>query len=391
MTRKSLFALILLISTAGLLSAQETPFSEMTFDTALKRSKSEEKPVLLFLYATWCSHCNKMKKEVFPDAEVSDCISKNFVAVAVDAEKGEGIDLKKKYPVSAFPSYFFINSNGQILYGMSGELKPEDFISEAKTALIPERQIPYLEKQFNADPTNGDKCYAYITTLKKAQLNVSVPTKKYLSSQTNEQLISETNWRIIANGVSDIESREFQYVLKNQAAFAKVSSPVRVEKKIVNIVSELLRPFTENLDTIAYYKNRPVAKTVGLRKTDSLIFTYDLVLSERTKSWKNYAKSTIESLEKYYWNSPEKLKETASNFEKNIADPESLQYALKLTERANELNPSADGYLLTARLYRKTNGLKKSREFAEKSREFSNTLGFSTKDADEFLSEIQSK
>jgi len=363
----------------------------MAFDSALQRSKLENKPILLFLYATWCSHCNKMKKEVFTDAGVSGFITKNFIAVWVDAEKGEGIKLKKKYPVSAFPSFFFIDPNGQVLYGMSGELKPEDFISQARTALIPERQIPYLEREFNANPTNADKCYAYITTLKKAQLDLSIPTKKYLSSQTDAQLVSETNWRIIANGVSDIESREFQYVLKNQSAFAKVSSPVRVEKKIVNIVSELLRPFTETLDTIGYYKNRPIAKTVGLRKTDSLVFTYDLLLSERTKSWKKYVKSATESSEKYYWNNPEKLKETASNFEKNIANPESLKYALKLTERANALKPSADGYLLEARLFQKTNELQKSRESAEKSRNFSNSLGFNTKDADEFLSKIQSK
>lgn len=384
-------ALLLLLLICNLSFAQPSPFSDGGFETAIQNSKKDKKPVLLFLYATWCSHCNKMKKEVFTTAEVSDFIAKNFVAVAVDAEKPEGIELKKKYPVNAFPAFYFIDSDGQILYGLSAELTSADFISEAKNALITEKQIPFLEKQFNADYKNADKCYAYITTLKKARLDVAVPTKKYLSTQTNEQLLTETNWRIIANGVSDIESREFQYVLKNQSAFAKVSSPVRVEKKIVNIVSELLRPFTENLDTIGYFKNRPIAKSVGLRKTDSLIFTYDLLLSERTKNWKSYAKSAIESSQAYYWNNPEKLKETASNFQKNVADPESLKYAIKFTDRANEIKPSADGYLLTARLYQKMNDFKKCREFAEKSRSFSSSLGFSTKEADALLTEIQIK
>jgi len=389
MKLKSVFLLLLFIS--NLSFAQQSPFSEGGFEAAIQKSKKEKKPVLLFLYATWCSHCKKMKKEVFTNPEVSGFITENFVAVAVDAEKPEGIGLKKKYPIDAFPAFFFIDPDGAVLYGLLRECTATDFISEATMALTPEKQIPYLEKQFNADYKNADRCYAYITTLKKAHLDVSVPTKKYLSTQSNEQLLTETNWRIIANGVSDIESREFQYVLKNQAAFAKVSSPVRVEKKIVNIVSELLRPFTENLDTIGYYKYRPIAKTVGLRKTDSLIFTYDLLLSERTKNWKSYAKAAIESSQTYYWNNSEKLKETTSNFQKNVADPESLKYAIKLTERANEIKPSADGYLLTARLYQKMNDFKNCREFAKKSRDFSSALGFSTKEADALLAEIQIK
>jgi len=389
MKLRSVVLLLLFISNMSF--AQQSPFSDGGFENAIQSSKKDKKPVLLFLYATWCSHCNKMKKEVFTTAEVSNFIAKNFVAVAVDAEKSEGIELKKKYPINAFPAFYFIDSDGQILYGLSGELTPPEFISEAASAQIQEKQIPFLEKQFNNDYKNPDKCYAYITALKKARLDVAVPTRKYLSTQTNEQLVTETNWRIIANGVSDIESREFQYVLKNQPAFAKVASPVRVEKKIVNIVSELLRPFTENLDTIGYFRNRPIAKTIGLRKTDSLIFTYDLLLSERTKNWKSYAKSAIESSQTYYWNNPEKLKEIALNFQKSLTDPESLIYAVKITERAGEIKASADGYLLTARLYQKMNDLKKCREFAEKSRNFSNSLGFSTKEADELLTQIQNK
>jgi len=98
------------------------------------------------------------------------------------------------------------------------------------------------------------------------------------------------NWRIIANGVSDIQSRPFQYVLQHQKEFASVSSPVRVEKKIINIVTELLKPYADGLDTLNYKKNRPIAKTIQLHKTDSIIFTYDIQIAERTKNWSAYKK-----------------------------------------------------------------------------------------------------
>ncbi len=382
-----LFLFFILFNYIESVSAQTNPFSDDGLSTALQKSKSEKKPVLLFLYAEWCAHCNKMKKEVFTNPEVVNFISKNFVATAVDAEKGEGVLLKKKYSATAYPSFVVMDADAKTLYGFVGELTAEAFLSEAKTALIPERQLPYLEQQFNRDFSNGDACYAYITTLKKANIDVSAVTKKYLQTQTEKQLVTETNWRIIANGVSEIDSREFQYVLKNQQAFAKVSSPKRVERKIVHTVSELLRPFTNNLDTIGYYKNRPLAKSVGLRKTDSLIFTYDLLLSERTKNWKMYAKAAHESVALYYSNDPEKLKETALVYQKNITENAALQQAIKWTEQAVSLKPAADGYLLAAKLYYKINDLKKSREFVTKSKSFSESLGFSTKEADDFLSE----
>ena len=382
------FTLLFVFFSSNLFS-QESPFNEIGFDAALQKSKAENKPILLFLYATWCSHCNKMKKEVFTEASVIDFLSKNFVCVSMDAEKGEGVFLKDKYNIRAFPGFVFLNVKAEQLYGFSGEYKPENFISEAKTALIPERQLPFLEKEFNADFKNADKCYAYITTLKKTGADVSEPAKKYLQTQTEPQLVSMINWRIIANGISEIDSREFQYVLKHQKEFAGVSSPVRVEKKIINIVQELLRPYVEKPDTIGYVKMRPLAKSIQMFKTDSLVFTYDLMIGEYAKNWNFYKKSAIESVDKYYGNHPEKLKEVALNFQKNVTDPASLKFALQWTTKSVEIKPSADGYLLAAKLSQKITDPKKARDYAEQSKKFSESLGFSTKDADDFLKELK--
>lgn len=372
-------------------TAQTFNYEQQDFSQALELSKKQQKPILLFLYASWCSHCNKMKKEVFTDAAVTSFVSSNFIPIAIDAEKGEGIILKQKYSVAAFPAFIYIDKNNKLLYALTGEFKTDKFIEESKNALDPAKQLPQLEEAFMKDPENANACYAYILALKKGPGDATAVAQKYFTTVTDKQLVSDINWRIFANGITDINSREFQYVLKHQKEFAAVSSPFRVQKKIVHTVSELLRPFTENLDTIAYYKQRSIAKTIQLRPTDSLIFTYDLLLTERTKNWKAYQKAASESAEDYYWQQPEKLKEIALNLEKNTVDFPSLTYGLKIAERAVAIKPSADGYLLVAKLSQKTNQKEKALDFARKSHSFSTSLGFETKEADDFLKQIQAK
>jgi len=375
------------------LTAQNQTFdyAQQDFSQALQLSKTQQKPVLLFLYASWCSHCNKMKKEVFSDSGITAFVAKNFVPIAIDAEKGAGVSLKQKYSVSSFPAFIYIDQNNELLYALTGEFTAEKFIEESKNALDPAKQLPQLEKTFLKDPTHAAACYAYILALKKGPGNATIPAQKYFSTLSEKQLVSDINWRIFANAITDINSREFQYVLNHQKEFAAVSSPFRVEKKMVHTVSELLRPFTETLDTTAYFKQRSIAKTIQLRKTDSLIFTYDLLLAERTKNWKTYQKTASESAEAYYWQQPEKLKEIAAILEKNVTENVGLIYGLKVAERAVAIKPSADGYLLVARLLQKMNQEDKAVDFGQKSRSYSQSLGFDTKDADEFLNQIQNK
>ena len=168
-------------------------------------------------------------------------------------------------------------------------------------------------------------------------------------------------------------------------------SPLRVERKIINIVSELLVPFTESLDSISYYKKRKIAKTVALQKTDSLIFTYDLTLAERSLNWGLYKRASLDGTEKYVWNSDNKLKEIGQVYLQNIPDNNALSKAIDWGKRALELNNSADGNLLVAGLYLKINDKKSGIKYAENAKLITTQMGWSTTDADALLKQLNAK
>jgi thioredoxin-related protein len=367
---------------------------ETPYKTALENAKTQEKPLFVMLYADWCPHCNQMKKEVFSDPAVMDFLKKNYVCVWKNVEKEEGIALKDKYNTKSLPTFLFIDPVSEtLLYALKGESKKADFLTEANYALNPRMQLPYLEKQFLDDPGNSTKFFAYLNTLKKGKdrTDLSIPTHIYLNTQSDAQLVSELNWRVIANGVTDIKSREFQYVLNHQKDFAAVASQNRVDRKIESIVNELLRPYVDGLDTINYYKQREIAKSIRLQKTDSIVFKFDLTLAERTEKWQQYKKVTLEDTQKIVWNDASFLKEIGQTYLKHITDTESLKKSIVWVKRSLELNDSYDGNLLVARLYNKIKDKKSALKYAKDAKEIGSEMGWGIKDVDDLLVELNKK
>ncbi|MFC4479849.1 thioredoxin family protein [Flavobacterium chungangensis] len=388
-----LFILFLSVTFQTITSQNQFVPVDVPYKTALENAKKEGKPLFVMLYADWCPHCNLMKTEVLNDPAVIDFLNKNFVCTYKNIEKEEGIALKNKFNTKSLPTFLFLDTNETLIYALKGEMKKAEFQNELRYALNPKMQLPYLEKEFLADPSNSDKFFTYLNTLKKGKdrTELSIPTHVYLNTQTDNQLVSELNWRVIANGVTDIKSREFQFVLNHQKEFAAVASQNRVDRKIESIVNELLRPLVDNLDTVNYYKQREIAKSIRLQKTDSLVFKYDLTLAERTEKWNFYKKVTLEDTQKLVWNDASFLKDIGNTYFKHIKDTESLKKAISWVDRSLELNDSYDGNLLEAKLYNKIKNKKKALEYAKNAKAIAKEMDWNSKEVDVLLAELNTK
>src|SRR5262249_6147 len=154
-----------------------------------------------------------------------------------------------------------------------------------------------------------EKSFNYVYALRIAMLDCSEPAKKHLATQNDSQLLNITNWKIIANGIMDINSREFQFVLKHQKEYSVIASPGRVERKIVNVADELLTPYVNGKDSVGYFTRRPMAESIHHPKVDSLIFKYDLNIYERLNNWEEYRKTADKSAESLAWNNSSQLRD----------------------------------------------------------------------------------
>ena len=318
-----------------------------------------------------------------------------FVCMGINAEGKEGLDLKNKFKnkiiVKAYPTFVFMDSNENVLNCISGEFKVEEFITEAKNALNPALQFSTLKNAFYSDVTNAENCIKYIIAVRKAGLDATKVAEAYLNTKKPEELYTEANWKIMANGINNIDAPEIKLIANNQEAFAKVSSPIRVEKKLVFVTSDNLRPLAETLDTINYYKRRPIAESFHIRKVDSLLFQYDVLISENTKNWKAYRKAADANVEKYLWKNATNLVEVSTNYLNHINDKTALDNAIKWSLQALTLGESLDKYLLVAKLYQKQKNLAKAIEYAEKGKTFGSNLGWKIDEFDKLLNELKKK
>lgn len=110
----------LICSSSWSQSNQEIFFYSADFERTLAFAEEVNRPIFIDLYAFWCGPCRKMSKEVFTDPEIADFFNANFINKKINAEKGEGIELTKKFKVKSYPNLIFLNSKGEVILRAKG-------------------------------------------------------------------------------------------------------------------------------------------------------------------------------------------------------------------------------------------------------------------------------
>jgi hypothetical protein len=213
--------------------------------------------------------------------------------------------------------------------------------------------------------------------------------KTYFSTQSDRQLLTETNWMIISNGITDISSREFQFVLSHQKEYAAITSPERVEKKILFLVNSLLNPMVLAKDTVNYFIQRKPVAAIHLFKVDSLLFNFDILLFQTTGNWSAYKKVTLASVETYVWNNYSKINEIADAYLKNIVDKSALAKAVKWLQRSLELHEEYGTCILCARLYLKMDQKQDAILMLQKGKSIAQKDGWDYTEGDKLLEELK--
>ncbi len=90
-----------------------------SLSSALERARQNNRRVLLIFCTDWCGFCKKLKRDILPGADVRAALG-GYVLTELDAEKGEGKSLARRYGVSGYPTLIVMDSSGQELKRMSG-------------------------------------------------------------------------------------------------------------------------------------------------------------------------------------------------------------------------------------------------------------------------------
>ena len=239
-----LFIVILLPATA-----QESGirFFHGTWDEAVALAKKEKKKIFVDFFTEWCGPCLNMALTVFPLPEVGETYNKNFICLKIDAEKGEGRELAKKYGIHSYPSYIFINPKTQEMIHRSGGNKPvADFIADTKGALNPKLSSIYLTEKYKSGNYDDKFLMDYIRGQKISDnRNLQKDFDRLIGM--GHKLTEREIWDLYRECVIGYQNPYIKEISDNYVQFAELFGKKEVDEKLAEATAYAPVSFTEKL------------------------------------------------------------------------------------------------------------------------------------------------
>ncbi len=154
--------LLLFVSLLVIPAMAQTNFREIAYKEALAAAKAEKKLVFIDFYTSWCGPCKMMMKNIFPLKEVGDYLNAKFVCIKIDAEKGEGPELAKKYKVKAYPTFVVIDATEKVLMTKEGgSMDGISFITSIDRQIDPNKTPERMQQRYESGERTADLISAY--------------------------------------------------------------------------------------------------------------------------------------------------------------------------------------------------------------------------------------
>ena len=331
------------------LSGQGIEFFHGTFDEAKAKASESNQLIFVDAYTTWCGPCKRMAAQVFPTKEVGDFFNANFVNMKLDMERGEGLKFRQNYPVQAFPTFFWIDGDGQVVHKAKGARQPADFVALGESAVKKYDSSVKWKVQYDAGDKSYEVVYNYIKELNNSKKSSLKVTNAYLKTQDNLQ--SDENLRLILEGATEVDSKPFEYLIENK-------------KKIVALEGE--EAVNAKIETAAKATAQKGAKYESLSLVDASVDAMKTHLPElagkfETDQYMNYAVATRDAdlyygqcktyVKKYADDNAWRLSKVSTTVLRNfVSHPDLRELAEQAAEKALEIKPTDDRIITYATL-----------------------------------------
>lgn len=392
---------VLLTAAAGFAQTETASASGIQFETGtwaeiLAKAKQQNKYVFVDAFTTWCGPCKWMDKNVFPTAEAGEFFNKNFVNAKIDMEKGEGLDIAKKYSVQAYPTYLYVDGDGNLVHRVVGSMETPKFIAASSDALNPDKQYGTLLRKFDAGDRNPDFLYKAAFAAQSAYDNKKAQEigAAYLKTQTN--LLEEKNVKFISMFTGSASDPNFEFMRKNAAAFeGAMGGKEQYASRMYQIAFQssyadlgVKRDMTKEQAPEYITKAKDYFKKVLPEQEAKLLANFSMNIHRLTKDWENFAKAAIAYYDNNTTVNAMELNSIAWTFYESIDNPEYLKKALNWGLQSVKLE---EGYANTdtvASLYSKLGDKKNAKLYAEKAIALGKAAGEDVSSTEKLLKEI---
>jgi len=213
-------------------------------------------------YAEWCGPCKRMAKMEFVKADVGEIYNENFINLKLDMESKNGRTFDSKYPVSAYPTMFFIDGEGKVIKKIKGGQKGDQLIAMAKAAIKGHDTSGKYKEKYDAGDRSYEVVSSYINALNKSGKPSLRISNIYLKS--NPDISTDQLMKFYHIATVDADSKIFDKMVENKTAIVSIVGADAFDKKIKhacnNTVEKAIEFETESLLDEAVEKSKHLTK-----------------------------------------------------------------------------------------------------------------------------------
>lgn len=380
----SLCLLLLIVPLTGALAQDSITsiiFAENSFAELLTQAQEEDKLIFIDAYTTWCGPCKLMAKKVFTQARVAAIYNERFINAKFDMERGEGPGLANRYSVVAYPTYLFVNGDGELVHKGLGYIPADNFLELADVA-VSDESMGAMNERYAA----GDRDPAFVGSYLKL-LNDSYEEER-ANTVLGKYLDSQEDWskpeivEMIVASPGQVGDKRAIYLVEHAAAAEKVVGSARfmgaLQQTFVNgyMIENGKRGMVLPDDLTDYYaKHAPSLK-------GRLLDHYRLYFYERLGNMEEYLPAAMAYYTTYPSDDFAELNSLAWTFFENAEEEAQLEQALAWARRSVELNSYYPNLDTLAWLYHKLGQQKQAEATAQKAIEAAKEAGLDYSDTE---------
>ncbi|KQS92987.1 thioredoxin family protein [Chryseobacterium sp. Leaf394] len=368
-------------------------FDQSSFKDLLAKAKKEKKLVFIDAYAVWCGPCKMMDRNVFTQKSVGDYFNKSFISSRIDMEKGEGREIAQKFSVRSYPTYLFLNGDGEMVSQNYGYMEPGLFLSMAQDVNAGNSKGGSLKDRF----AKGESSPEFLMNIMKLNSTsdfdfAKKASEKYFAKKKANEPLTKEEAGFLFFFIKSSKDANFKYLVDKKSEiiqFLPEESYNEYKNQILlaDIMETAIDTKKNRVDDAKFIAAAEplVGKEVATKKLNQI----KLGFYEQNANYAEYEKVALE----YYKNpdlfeANETLK-AAWIFAEHIKDKTSLKKAAEWAEKSVMRGETAENTYILAKIYFMMDNKNLAKSFAEMSNSLAKQTGKDATLSEELLNQIK--
>lgn len=368
-------------------------FQDIPFKDLVAKAKKEKKLVFIDAYASWCGPCKMMEKNVFVTKSVGDFFNKNFVNARIDMEKGEGREVAAKFAVRSYPTYLFLNGEGELVSQNYGYMEESMFLLMAQDINSPNNAKGSLKERF----AKGEKDPEFLVNIIKLNSTsdfefAKKASERYFENKKKTEALTKDEIGYLLYFLKSTEDPNYKTFVARKSdiisflpeqSYSDFDHQLILSKVVAQSIDEKNKKINED------YFMKTAEPLVGKEEAQIKLNQTKLAYYEQTTNFTEYEKTALEYYKKTDSFEPNELLKAAWIFSEHVKNPSSLKKAAEWAEQSVMRGETSENTYILAKIYFLIGNKEIAKNFAEMSRNIAVQNNKDASLAEELLKQIK--